>query len=119
MFKVLFSLYLIIMPLEIIAADNKIVNPKVMLETEKGDIVIELYPAKAPVTVDSFIKHVNNYHYDGLIFHRVIKNFMILCLSKWKSHLDQTSQRPSRKWWSSMYQSPKPQKKADVDLAGL
>jgi len=40
MFKVLFSLYLIIMPLEIIAADNKIVNPKVMLETEKGDIVI-------------------------------------------------------------------------------
>ena len=77
MFKVLFSLYLIIMPLEIIAADNKIVNPKVMLETEKGDIVIELYPAKAPVTVDSFIKHVNNYHYDGLIFHRVIKNFMI------------------------------------------
>ena len=77
MFKVLFSLCLIVMPLETIAADNKTVNPKVKLETEKGDIIIELYAAKAPVTVDSFIKHVNNYHYDGLIFHRVIKNFMI------------------------------------------
>ena len=77
MFKVLFSLCLIVMPLETIAAGNKTVNPKVKLETEKGDIVIELYAAKAPVTVDSFIKHVNNYHYDGLIFHRVIKNFMI------------------------------------------
>jgi len=77
MFKVLFSLCLIVMPLETIAAGNKTVNPKVKLETEKGDIIIELYAAKAPVTVDSFIKHVNNYHYDGLIFHRVIKNFMI------------------------------------------
>ena len=58
------------MPLETIAAGNKTVNPKVKLETEKGDIIIELYAAKAPVTVDSFIKHVNNYHYDGLIFHQ-------------------------------------------------
>lgn len=53
------------------------VNPLVRLETEKGNIEIELLPNQAPITVDNFIKLVNNYHYDGLIFHRVIKNFMI------------------------------------------
>jgi cyclophilin family peptidyl-prolyl cis-trans isomerase len=52
-------------------------NPRVKLETEMGDIMIELYPSKAPVSVDNFIKNVNNFHYDGLIFHRVIKGFMI------------------------------------------
>ena len=53
------------------------VNPLVRLETEKGNIEIELLPNQAPITVDNFIKLVNDYHYDGLIFHRVIKNFMI------------------------------------------
>ncbi|MDG0969440.1 MAG: peptidylprolyl isomerase [Porticoccaceae bacterium] len=52
-------------------------NPVVELKTEKGTILIELYPDKAPVSVDNFVKHVNDYHYDGLIFHRVIKDFMI------------------------------------------
>jgi peptidyl-prolyl cis-trans isomerase A (cyclophilin A) len=52
-------------------------NPRVKLSTEMGDIVLELYTAKAPVSVDNFIKNTNNYHYDGLIFHRVIKGFMI------------------------------------------
>ncbi len=52
-------------------------NPIVKLATEKGDIVLELFPAKAPISVDNFIKHVNSFHYDGLIFHRVIKGFMI------------------------------------------
>ena len=48
-----------------------------MLTTEKGDIVIELFPQQAPITVDNFVKLVNEFHYDGLIFHRVIKGFMI------------------------------------------
>ena len=52
-------------------------NPQVMLKTEAGDIVIELYPKAAPVTVDNFVKLVNDFHYDGLIFHRVIEGFMI------------------------------------------
>ena len=52
-------------------------NPQVLLHTDLGDIVIELYADKAPVTVDNFIKNTNNYHYDGLIFHRVIRGFMI------------------------------------------
>lgn len=65
------------------ALDNKAAEkpateyPKVKLATEMGDIVLELYTDKAPVTVDNFIKNTNNYHYDGLIFHRVIKGFMI------------------------------------------
>lgn len=52
-------------------------NPQVKLQTDLGDIVLELYPQQAPVTVDNFIKYVNDYYYDGLIFHRVIKGFMI------------------------------------------
>ena len=52
-------------------------NPLVKLHTEMGDIVLELYADKAPISVDNFIKNTNNYHYDGLIFHRVISGFMI------------------------------------------
>ena len=52
-------------------------NPQVKLQTDMGDILLELYPEQAPVSVDNFIKHANDYHYDGLIFHRVIKGFMI------------------------------------------
>ena len=52
-------------------------NPQVLFKTEKGDILVVLYPQAAPISVDNFVKHVNGYHYDGLIFHRVINNFMI------------------------------------------
>jgi peptidyl-prolyl cis-trans isomerase A (cyclophilin A) len=59
------------------AKDVKSDNPRVKLFTEMGDIVLELYSNKAPISVDNFIKNTNNFHYDGLIFHRVIKGFMI------------------------------------------
>lgn len=52
-------------------------SPRVKLETSLGDIVIELSPAKAPKTVENFLQYVDDKHYDGLIFHRVIDNFMI------------------------------------------
>jgi len=52
-------------------------NPKVLLKTNKGDILLELFKDKAPVSVDNFIKYVKAGFYDGVIFHRVIKNFMI------------------------------------------
>jgi len=52
-------------------------NPKVLLKTNKGDITIELYPDKAPGTVKNFLDYVDAKFYDGLIFHRVIKGFMI------------------------------------------
>lgn len=53
-------------------------NPIVTFEMENGDIFkAELYPEIAPNTVNNFISLINNNFYDGLIFHRVIKNFMI------------------------------------------
>jgi peptidyl-prolyl cis-trans isomerase A (cyclophilin A) len=50
---------------------------KVKLDTSMGDIVIELDAAKAPKTVDNFVKYVKAGHYNGTIFHRVIPSFMI------------------------------------------
>jgi len=50
---------------------------KVKLATTMGDIVLELYPDKAPATVDNFVQYVKSGHYDGTIFHRVIDGFMI------------------------------------------
>ncbi len=51
--------------------------PKVKFTTSAGDIVVELYPDKAPKTVENFLQYVKDKHYDGTIFHRVIDNFMI------------------------------------------
>lgn len=50
---------------------------KVKLKTNKGDIVIQLDAAKAPVTVANFLDYVKKKHYDGTVFHRVIGSFMI------------------------------------------
>jgi cyclophilin family peptidyl-prolyl cis-trans isomerase len=51
-------------------------NPQVKMQTSKGDVLIELYPDQAPVTVENFLQYVNDGAYDGTIFHRVIKGFM-------------------------------------------
>ncbi len=52
-------------------------NPMVLIETPMGEILVELYADKAPKTVENFLKYVDDEFYDGLIFHRVIKGFMI------------------------------------------
>lgn len=53
-------------------------NPIVTIEMENGETIkIELYPEIAPKTVENFVKLVNEGFYDGLIFHRVIKGFML------------------------------------------
>ena len=49
----------------------------VKIETTKGDIVLELFKDKAPLSVASFLKYAKSGHYDGTIFHRVINSFMI------------------------------------------
>ena len=51
--------------------------PKVLLKTSLGDITIELYPDKAPKSVENFLAYVKSGFYDGTVFHRVIANFMI------------------------------------------
>lgn len=52
-------------------------NPVVKLQTSMGDIEIELYPDKAPQTVENFLNYVNKGFYNGTVFHRVINGFMI------------------------------------------
>ena len=52
-------------------------TPHVSLKTNMGEIVLELYPEKAPKSVANFLQYVKSGHYNGTIFHRVIKDFMI------------------------------------------
>ena len=70
--------------LAVIAANGaRAANPVVVMETSKGTIKIELDQEKAPITVKNFLAYVEDKHYDGTIFHRVIgkensdKDFMI------------------------------------------
>jgi cyclophilin family peptidyl-prolyl cis-trans isomerase len=51
--------------------------PRVKFVTNAGEFVVEVYPDKAPKTVDNFLQYVRDKHYDGTIFHRVIGNFMV------------------------------------------
>jgi cyclophilin family peptidyl-prolyl cis-trans isomerase len=52
-------------------------NPMVLLSTSAGDIKVELYADKAPITVQNFLDYVKAGYYDGTVFHRVIPGFMI------------------------------------------
>jgi peptidyl-prolyl cis-trans isomerase A (cyclophilin A)/peptidyl-prolyl cis-trans isomerase B (cyclophilin B) len=52
-------------------------SPQVELKTTMGSIVVELYPDKAPLTVENFLQYVKAGHYEGTLFHRVIPGFMI------------------------------------------
>ena len=52
-------------------------NPQVLMETSMGNVKIELFKEKAPITVRNFLTYVKEGYYDGLIFHRVIGTFMI------------------------------------------
>jgi cyclophilin family peptidyl-prolyl cis-trans isomerase len=75
-------LYLTIVIL-FVAASTYAAGPKaadlqqVEISTSKGKIVLQLYPDKAPDTVQNFLKYIDAKYYDGTIFHRVIPNFMI------------------------------------------
>lgn len=72
-FKTMLAAALLATGLSAMAADA----PKVKFATTAGDIVVEVYPDKAPKTVENFLKYVETKHYNGTIFHRVIGNFMI------------------------------------------
>lgn len=52
-------------------------NINILMKTNIGDIELELYPDKAPITVENFVSYINDKFFDGLIFHRVIDGFMI------------------------------------------
>jgi peptidyl-prolyl cis-trans isomerase A (cyclophilin A) len=59
------------------SASTSSATAQVKLNTSMGDIVLELYPDKAPKTVENFLQYVKDKHYDGTIFHRVIGSFMV------------------------------------------
>ncbi|MCF7911988.1 MAG: peptidyl-prolyl cis-trans isomerase [Candidatus Cloacimonetes bacterium] len=71
--KKIIALILIIIAGGIMLAENPVVN----LSTNLGDITIELYQDKAPVTVENFLKYTNDGYYNDTVFHRVIAGFMI------------------------------------------
>ena len=66
----------------------------VKLETNYGDITLELDTEKAPITTQNFLDYVNSGHYDGTIFHRVIDDFMIQG-GGFESNMEQKTTRPS------------------------
>ena len=68
----LFSAAAAVVPVGAGAAD-----PQIDVKTTAGDFRIELYPAKAPKTVENFLQYVKAGHYNGTVFHRVIDGFMI------------------------------------------
>ena len=72
--KIILSFFIIVGVISNLQAAEK---PKVHFKTTMGDFTIELEPDKAPQTVANFIEYVRAGHYDGLIFHRVIKAFMV------------------------------------------
>ena len=67
------SFGLLMSPLSVQAQES----PKLKIATNMGDIMVEVYPDKAPKTVANFLQYVKDKHYNGTVFHRVIPNFMI------------------------------------------
>ena len=62
-----------IAPCIVAAADA----PRVRFVTTMGEFMVEVYPDKAPKTVENFLQYIRDKHYDGTIFHRIIENFMV------------------------------------------
>ncbi|PKM05220.1 MAG: peptidylprolyl isomerase A [Gammaproteobacteria bacterium HGW-Gammaproteobacteria-6] len=73
MLKTLIGLCALTLAANLAMADN----PKVLLKTSLGDMVLELDAERAPISTQNFLRYADAGHYDGLIFHRVIPGFMI------------------------------------------
>ena len=71
--KILLSLLLLV-GVTLFAKD---INPHVILQTNQGNIELELFPKVAPLAVENFTTHVKEGYYNGIAFHRIIHNFMI------------------------------------------
>jgi len=75
MYKKLLIGLLLVCGIQLNASGNK--SPVVVLETNVGKIELKMYSEAAPLAVENFVTHVKNGYYNGHIFHRVIKGFMI------------------------------------------
>ncbi len=75
-----------------LAMPAQAVEPTVVIATNMGNITVELNPALAPKSVANFLKYVEDKHYDGTVFHRVIKDFMI----QGGGYTENLSQKPTK-----------------------
>ena len=71
------QLFLVSAAAAVVPAGALAADPQVDIKTNLGTIRLELYPAKAPKTVENFLKYARDGHYNGTVFHRVIDGFMI------------------------------------------
>jgi peptidylprolyl isomerase len=71
--KKIFLALLLILNVNLFAKEN----PHVVLETNQGNIELELFPKVAPLAVENFMTHIKDGYYNGIAFHRIIHNFMI------------------------------------------
>jgi peptidyl-prolyl cis-trans isomerase B (cyclophilin B) len=78
-----------VVPAGALAAD-----PQVDVKTNMGTIRLELYPAKAPKTVENFLQYVKDGHYNGMVFHRVIDGFMIQGGGYDKNYREKQTRKP-------------------------
>jgi peptidyl-prolyl cis-trans isomerase A (cyclophilin A) len=60
-----------------VPAGAQAIAPKIQFQTTQGSFTVEVYPDKAPKTVENFLQYVKDKHYNGTVFHRVIPSFMI------------------------------------------
>jgi len=73
----------------------------VLMKTSQGEIVLELDRAKAPLSVENFLKYVNKGYYDGTVFHRVIDGFMIQGGGFDKNLVQKETDAPIRNEWQN------------------
>ena len=77
-YRLLFLCMSVIIPISLTQAqEQNVKSPIIVLETNQGNIELTLFPDKAPKTVENFVGLVKKGYYNGLIFHRVIKGFML------------------------------------------
>ena len=68
---------ILLMAMVLLAVQLNAKNLVAVLETTQGTIELELYPEVAPLAVENFTTHIKNGYYNGIAFHRIIKNFMV------------------------------------------
>ena len=81
---------------EVKAPEKEVKNPMVLVETSHGNIMLELFQKEAPISVDNFLSYVREGFYDGTIFHRVVRGF-VLQAGGMNEELKQKQQKPGIK----------------------
>jgi cyclophilin family peptidyl-prolyl cis-trans isomerase len=81
---------------EVKAPEKEVKNPMVLMETSQGNIMLELFPKEAPISVENFLSYVRDGFYDGTVFHRVVRGF-VLQAGGMNEDLKQKQQKPGIK----------------------